>query len=126
MHIYEATVERVVDGDTVVLNVDLGFGVWLRKQSFRLLGINAREKSDEGGREARENLAALLGNVGSVIIKSVKIDKYGGRFDADIFLADGTDLCARLVTEGWAAPWDGHGEKSVPVWPRQIGTSITN
>lgn len=39
---YSATVTAVHDGDTFTADVDLGFGVWLRKQTFRLLGCNGR------------------------------------------------------------------------------------
>ena len=34
---------RVVDGDTVDVDIDLGFGVWLRKQRIRLYGIDTPE-----------------------------------------------------------------------------------
>ncbi len=115
---YQAVVTRVVDGDTVVLSVDLGFGVWLHDQNFRLLGINAREKSEVGGEEAKRNLSALLPAGTEVSIRSVKADKYGGRYDAQILLADGRDLSSFLLKEGWAAPWTGAGTKPVPPWPR--------
>ncbi len=118
---YHATVDRVIDGDTVVLDVDLGFGVWLRKQSFRLLGVNAREKAQAGGDEARANLATLLPIGTYVTINSIKVDKYGGRFDAHVILADGTTLSQVLIQTGWAAAWSGAGAKPVPPWPRTAG-----
>ena len=34
---------RVIDGDTVDVDIDLGFGVWLRKQRIRLYGIDTPE-----------------------------------------------------------------------------------
>ena len=40
---YRATMLRVVDGDTVDVDIDLGFGVWLRKQRVRLHGIDTPE-----------------------------------------------------------------------------------
>ena len=43
MYTYKASVTRVVDGDTVIVDIDLGFGVWLREQSVRLAKINAPE-----------------------------------------------------------------------------------
>ena len=36
---YHCSLVRVIDGDTVVLNVDLGFGIW-KKDTFRLYGID--------------------------------------------------------------------------------------
>lgn len=115
---YRAELLRVIDGDTVILDVDLGFNSWLRYQSFRLLGVNAREKSDLGGPEAKAHLSELLPPGTIVTLTSVKADKYGGRFDAVITMADGRDLAQELIRGGWAAPWTGAGAKPVPPWPR--------
>lgn len=115
---YNATVQRVIDGDTIVVNIDLGFGTWLHAQTMRLLGINAREKSDAGGAEAKANLTELLPFGTAVVLTSVKADKYGGRYDALITLPDGSDLSEHLVETGWAASWTGTGKKPVPTWPR--------
>lgn len=120
-YVYRGRVARVVDGDTVLFDVDLGFGLWLHDQSFRLRGLNAREHSMPGGREAADNLARVL-PVGALVgLQSVKPDKYGGRYDARIELDDGTDLVAQLIADGWAAPWTGTGVKPVPPWPRTEG-----
>jgi micrococcal nuclease len=116
---YTATVVRVVDADTLRVDVDLGFGVWLRNQSIRLLGCNARELSEPGGKEARDHLTALLPVGRTVTIRSVKADKYGDRYDAQVTLPDGADLVRQLTNDGWVAPWTGTGERPVPAWPRQ-------
>ena len=42
MHEYKCTVVRVVDGDTVDVDIDLGFGVWLRKERVRMFGNTKR------------------------------------------------------------------------------------
>lgn len=115
---YAADVVRVIDGDTVVLDVDLGFGVWLHAQNFRLLGINAREKTAAGGAAARANLTAMLPAGTRLVVTSVKPDKYGGRYDGALTLADGRDVSRELIVTGWAAAWDGNGVKPVPPWPR--------
>lgn len=117
---YPASVVRVIDGDTLILDVDLGFNVWVRNQSFRLLGLNAREKSEAGGREAKEHLAALVPPGTPVTLTSVKPDKFGGRYDALLGLANGRDLAETLIAEGWAAAWDGNGTKPSPTWPRPM------
>lgn len=117
-HEYRAVVARIVDGDTLVADVDLGFGIWLHRQSFRLLGINARERSEPGGLQAAANLASLLPPGSTITLTSVKNDKYGGRYDALVRLPDGTDLSTILIETGWAAPWKGDGSKPVPPWPR--------
>jgi endonuclease YncB( thermonuclease family) len=61
---YLADVVRVIDGDTIVFDIDLGMGVTLKNQPIRLQGVNAPEligASAEAGRAARDfALAALL------------------------------------------------------------------
>ena len=47
MYEYFAKVVKVYDGDTITVDVDLGFGVWLRKQKIRLVGINTPEVRGE-------------------------------------------------------------------------------
>ena len=43
MHEYKVNVLRVVDGDTVYVDIDLGFSTWLKKQRIRLYGIDTPE-----------------------------------------------------------------------------------
>lgn len=118
-YVYAAKVVRVIDGDTIAAEVDLGFYVQV-KMSLRLSGLNAREVGQEGGPEARDHLAAMLPPGTQIVVQSVKPDKYAGRADAVVVLADGTNLNRELLAEGWAAPYDGKGLTSdhVPTWPR--------
>ena len=116
-YVYAATVLSVHDGDTLTASISLGFNVSFRT-SVRLLGCNAIELSQPGGIEARDNLRALLPAGTPIVLRSVLVDKYGGRVDAQINLADGTDLIAALIAAHWAAAWDGTGTRPVPPWPR--------
>ena len=43
MYEYKCKILRVVDGDTVDVDIDLGFGVWMRNQRIRMYGIDAPE-----------------------------------------------------------------------------------
>lgn len=117
---YRAVIVRTVDADTVVADVDLGFHVWLRGQTLRLVACNAREHDEPGGAEAARHLATLLPVGAVVLLSTVKADKYGGRWDARIGV-DGRDVATMLIAEGWAAPWSGRGRKPVPTWPRPTG-----
>jgi endonuclease YncB( thermonuclease family) len=117
-----AYVVRVIDGDTVVLDVDLGYNTWRREESYRLAGCNARERTMPGGPEARAHLASLLAPGVQVSLTSVKPDKFGGRYDAYITLPGGQDLTQLLIAQQWAAAWDGKGAKPVPPWPRTLGS----
>ena len=77
MYEYNATLMRTIDGDTVVLRVDLGFKIWA-EMSFRLIGINAPELNQLGGVEAKAHLSTLIGALGPVFrIATSKPDKYG-------------------------------------------------
>jgi len=43
MYEYSCVIKRIIDGDTVVVDIDLGFDVWLNNQHIRLSGIDAPE-----------------------------------------------------------------------------------
>lgn len=118
-YVYDAVVVRVVDGDSVDLDVDLGFRVWLREVPFRLAGCNARELGSPGGPEARDHLTGVLPTGLAVTVRSIKADKYA-RWDAQVVMPDGSDLVQQLIAGQWAAPWNGLGVKPVPVWPRTV------
>lgn len=118
-YVYRATVVSVHDGDTLTLDVDLGFFVHV-VVPFRLAGINARELAQPGGPEARDHLAMLLPAGAVVTVASIKPDKFGGRWDAAITCDIFGDLAAELVASQWAAAWDGTGPKPVPPWPRTV------
>ena len=45
MYEYRVNILRVVDGDTVDVDIDLGFGVWMHKERVRLYGIDTPESS---------------------------------------------------------------------------------
>lgn len=112
----DSTVLEVVDGDTVRCFLDLGADIWWRVLC-RLHGIAAREKTDPGGPEAKAHLAELI-PAGSVVhVQSLSWDKYAGRIQAALFRADGLDVGARMVADGYAALWDGRGPQPKPPWP---------
>ena len=48
---------RVVDGDTVDVDIDLGFGIWMRKQRIRMYGIDTPESRT---RDLEEEVRTLL------------------------------------------------------------------
>ena len=121
-YIYNATVLYVHDGDTFDCDVDFGFYLHHAPTPVRLLGCNAIELSQPGGKEARDNLAALLPVGAKVLLQTAKPDKYAPRWDAQVtyLTADGAvhDLVTDLIAGQWAAAWDGSGPRPVPPWPR--------
>jgi micrococcal nuclease len=113
---YLAHVLDVHDGDTFTADIDLGFQAHYHT-SIRLLGCNAIELEDPGGVETRNFLASLIEGH-TVTLRTVKVDKFGGRYDAQCTLENGIDLVSFLMSTGWVAPWNGRGVKPVPPWPR--------
>jgi len=58
MYEYRCKIDRVVDGDTVDVDIDLGFGIWLRKERVRLHGIDTPESRTRDLEEKKYGLAA--------------------------------------------------------------------
>ena len=58
MYEYRCKVTRVVDGDTVDVDIDLGFGVWMHKERIRLHGIDTPESRTRDLEEKKYGLLA--------------------------------------------------------------------
>lgn len=78
MYEYKCRVVRVIDGDTVDVDIDLGFGVWLHKERVRLYGIDTPESRTRDLEEKKYGLAAkkfltnMLEDEGGIILKTHK------------------------------------------------------
>jgi endonuclease YncB( thermonuclease family) len=83
---------------------------------IRLLGINAPELSEPGGKEARLALSQLLPLGTVVTLTEVSPDKYG-RVIARITTASWVDAGDWMVAQGFAVAWDGTGKRPVVPWP---------
>lgn len=105
-YLYNGFCTKVVDGDTIDVNVDLGFTVFV-KIRLRLRGINTMEMSDKDPTmrvravAAKQFLEDRVLNE-NVVIESFKTDKYG-RWLADVFVGD-TSMNNLLLEEGHAEP----------------------
>ena len=77
MYEYRIDIVKVVDGDTVDVDIDLGFGVWMKKERVRLYGIDTPESRtrdlDEKafGLKAKDFLVEQLGK-GTPVLKTHK------------------------------------------------------
>lgn len=100
---YQAKVLRIIDGDTVDLEVDLGFDVFQRMR-IRLFGINAPEMSTPEGKVARFRFGQELPLGATVHLNSIKDkrDKYGRYLG--ILVYNGVNMNDWLVEEGLADP----------------------
>lgn len=110
---YPARVAGVHDGDTVMLDIDLGFDHLISaldwngstRISCRVFGINAPELSTAAGKVARDFAKSLLPIGSNCLVTSHGWDKYGGRFDGTITLSDGRDFAEVMVASGNAVPF---------------------
>ena len=94
MYEYKCKLVRVVDGDTIDVDVDLGFGVWMQKQRIRMYGIDTPESrtSDDVekvyGNAAKDFLVQWT-NSGNLTLKTFKDGKGKyGRILGEIWYGD--------------------------------------
>ncbi len=97
-YVYKAIVERVIDGDTLLLRIDLGFQV-SKEQRVRLAGIDTPAMDEPGGKEAYTYVLNQLAKVDFVMIKTNKIDIYG-RYVGDIFYSFKGSSKAEIFAKG--------------------------
>ncbi|MBW1809231.1 MAG: thermonuclease family protein [Deltaproteobacteria bacterium] len=83
LHNYVGIVERVIDGNTLVVRIDLGFNVW-RVEHIRLQGIDTAEIGTPQGKQAKQFVVDVLDEVPFVVLHTYKTDKYA-RYVADLF-----------------------------------------
>ena len=106
---------KVVDGDTIDADIDLGFSISLEKR-IRFAGIDTPEsrttnlKEKSLGLESKEWLKKALEGAKDIIIKTEKPDsteKYG-RIIGHLFInGQETSLNNQMIAEGYALPYEG-------------------
>jgi len=117
MYEYKATIRRVVDGDSIYVDIDLGFDVWLRNQSIRLYGIDTPEcRQKDKARKAHGLLAkayvqkALI--VGRTYALTTKEKGKFGRFLGEFKTGKGF-ITKLLIKERLAVPYTGQNKKEI-------------
>jgi micrococcal nuclease len=102
-------VVQVVDGDTVDLDLDLGFSLVLR-QRVRLYGIDTPEVRTKDaaekarGLEAKAFVQAWFAEAGEVRVRTTKEEKFG-RMLADCYREGRPTLAEELLSRGLATPY---------------------
>lgn len=116
MHTYKADLIRVIDGDTIVCDIDLGFGIWVRDEHVRLARINTPETrtrdlvEKSAGLKAKEfvhqKLKEMMVLDGYLVLETFKASGKFGRFIAEVVVFSPTgenyNLNDLLVKEGHA------------------------
>jgi len=95
---YRARLKRIVDGDTLVVLIDVGLDHRL-EQRLRLRGINASELKTPEGQKVKRYLARRLKIGSPLIIRTSKVDKYD-RYLADVFYGEDRYLNQELIDAG--------------------------
>ena len=113
---YQVDVISVYDGDTITVNVDLGFSMALNKLKIRLTGVDTAEMKSTDEALKKKAIAARDFIREQVLNKRVLLECYGqdkyGRWLGKIFAPDGTCLNEELIKKGFAYAYDG-GTKDV-------------
>lgn len=130
MYEYKCKVIRIVDGDTVDVDIDLGFGVWLKDERVRIMGIDTPESRTRDkveklfGAAAKERLKQLIGGASGPILKT-QVNKDGedmkgkfGRILGDFQCYDHKHDAWRMVTdvlveEGHAVAYFGGSKEEI-------------
>tara|TARA_R110002073_G_scaffold61900_2_gene155688 strand:- start:752 stop:1171 length:420 start_codon:yes stop_codon:yes gene_type:complete len=114
---YLCVIRKVVDGDTVDVDIDLGFNTWIMNERIRLHGVDCPESrtSDESerpyGKAAKEFVQDFLPLGSRVVIKTVKAKGKYGRVLGDFqHYKDEQWLCRELVKNYHAVPYFGQNK----------------
>ena len=119
MYTYKIKLDRVIDGDTIDAEIDLGFDISTKKR-IRFIGINTRESRTRDleekarGLAAKDRLKNLLEGANTIQLISHGVGKYGrclGELHVD--MVDGKESLTLinvnelLIKEGHAVKYDG-------------------
>jgi len=123
MYEYKCTVNKIVDGDTVDVDIDLGFGIVLTDERVRIMGIDTPESRTRNkieklfGLAAKKRLKELLSK--HCVLKT-EINKDGedmkgkfGRVLGDFVAADGRLVTDIMIEEGHAVAYHGQSKDDV-------------
>lgn len=124
MYEYRAELIKVVDGDTVDVDIDLGFGVWLKNERVRIMGIDTPESRTSDKVEKLFGLAAK-NRVKKMLEKNVVLKTFAakdgedmkgkfGRILGDFYIeSEGKLLTEVMIDEGHAVPYHGQSKDDI-------------
>ena len=117
---YNVKITKVVDGDTVDVDIDLGFGVWLHKERVRIMGIDTPESRTRDrveklfGLASKAKLTELLPLGSKQVLVVEEYDAKGkfGRILGDFEIED-TRVTNILIEEGHAVAYFGGNKEEI-------------
>ena len=125
MYEYKATVIKVVDGDTVDVDIDLGFGIILSDERVRIMGIDTPESRTRDKEEKKFGLAAkarVKQLLGKTCVLKTQINKNGedmkgkfGRILGDFKIPNGRKVTDVLIEEGHCVAYFGGSKEEIQI-----------
>ena len=117
---YKCKIIKVIDGDTTDVDIDLGFGVWLKKQRIRFFGIDTPESRTRDLEEKKYGLAAKkyvtdhmpLGSTQTLVTVKDGKGKYG-RILGQFKMEDGSILNDNMIAEHHAVAYFGQSKDDI-------------
>tara|TARA_B100000085_G_scaffold224517_1_gene209894 strand:- start:2347 stop:2775 length:429 start_codon:yes stop_codon:yes gene_type:complete len=123
MYEYRVTIIKVIDGDTVDVDIDLGFGISLNNERVRIMGIDTPESRTRDKVEKKFGLASkarLKELLGKKSILKTQINKKGedmkgkfGRVLGDFVTDSGKMVTEIMIKEGHCVPYFGGSKEDV-------------
>ena len=122
---YKCKIVKVIDGDTTDVDIDLGFGVWLKKQRIRFHGIDTPESRTRDLEEKKYGLAAKafvefylpVGSIRTLTTVKDKTGKYGrilGKFKAfDSYTDAWVNLNQLMIIKHHAVEYHGQSKEDI-------------
>jgi micrococcal nuclease len=122
MYTYKCKINKVLDGDTVEIDLDLGFNTTLANQKVRLLGIDTPESRTANKEEKPRGLLSkkklqeklAVGSWVKIIThKNDNNDDKFGRILGEFVLDDGTNVNKWMIENNYAVPYLGENKELV-------------
>ena len=125
MHEYRCKIVKVIDGDTVDVDIDLGFGVWMKKERIRLYGIDTPESRTRDKEEKKYGLIAKdavlsylpLDSIQTLRTQKDKVGKFGRILgDFEVYYSQEDRWCGVveiLIKESYGVPYKGQSKGEI-------------
>ena len=119
MYEYNVKILKVIDGDTVDVDIDLGFGVWLHKERVRMMGIDTPESRTRDLEEKKFGLLAkewLMEKLdGEELIVTTEVDNEKGKFGRILgtVWAEGININEQMIEEHMAVRYHGQAKSDI-------------
>ena len=116
MYEYNVSITKVVDGDTVDVDIDLGFGMVYKKQRVRLMGIDTPESRTRDlveklfGKASKKHLKELLSE-GNITLRSHDKGKFG-RILGELFIND-ISINQKMIDDHHAVDYGGGNKEEI-------------